>query len=94
MRVVGRERLSDFVRSREDAQSRVAAWLAEVEDAKWADPHDVKRRYPSASLLGAQRVVFNVGGNRYRIDTKISYEHQTVLVIRVGTHSEYDQWTF
>ena len=68
--------------------------MAEAEEAEWDIPLDVKERYPSASIIGGGRVVFNIKGNRYRLDTKISYKNQTVLIKRIGTHAEYDEWIF
>lgn len=94
MKVVGRRRLYDFCHSHEDARAAVLSWLAEVQDATWRTPHDLKARYPSASFVGKNRVVFNVRGNRYRLDVKVSFQLQEVLVVRIGTHEEYDDWTF
>ena len=94
MRVVGRQRLDDFWCAHPEAKGRTLAWLAETESAEWTSPHDIRERYPSASMLGNGRVVFNLGGNRWRIDVKISYAIQQLLIVRVGTHAEYDSWTF
>ena len=94
MRVVGRQRLNDFCRTHSDANPPVLAWLAEVEDADWQSPHEVKRRFLSVSMIGDRRVVFSLAGNRYRVDAKISYQLRELLIVRVGTHAEYDTWTF
>lgn len=94
MRVVGRQRLQDLYERHAEAKQRVLAWLAEVEDAVWKSPQDIRRRFTTASFLGDNVVVFNIGGNRYRVATKILYEQQQVLVVRAGTHDEYDSWTF
>lgn len=48
----------------------------------------------SASFLAGNRVVFNLKGNKYRLDTKIAYQTGVVFVKRIGTHAEYDRWTF
>lgn len=68
------------------------AWLLEAERAEWKTPADIKARYASASVLAENRVVFNVGGNRFRILTKVAYRLPIVLIERVGTHEEYDSW--
>ncbi len=94
MRVVGRKRLDDFCRRHPDVREAAAAWLAEVEDAEWQTPHDLKALYARASLLGKNRVIFDLRGNRYRLDVKVDYQQQLVLIIRVGTHAEYDDWQF
>jgi mRNA interferase HigB len=92
MRLVGQELLAEFAKLHADIRSPLDAWIREVEDTDWKGPEDVKARYPSASILGYNRVVFNIKGNKYRIETKISYEIKVVLAKQIGTHSEYMKW--
>ncbi|CAN5170861.1 MAG: type II toxin-antitoxin system HigB family toxin [Gemmatimonadetes bacterium] len=94
MKVVGRERLEEFCQKHSDVRAQVNAWLAEAEEAEWKTPLDVKARYAHASFMADNRVVFNLKGNRYRLDVKISYQSQVVLVKRIGTHAEYNSWKF
>ena len=54
-------------------------------------PADVKARYGTASILKDGRVVFNIGGNKYRLVVWINYEFFTIYVRFVGTHKEYDE---
>jgi mRNA interferase HigB len=77
-----------------EVASVVDAWLAEAKAATWRTPADVKARYASASILANNRVVFNLKGNKYRLDTKIAYQTGVVVVKRIGTHAEYTRWTF
>lgn len=70
------------------------AWLAEVEDGSWQTPHELKAQFGTASVVAKNRVVFNLRGNRYRLDVKMSFQLQEVLVVRIGTHEEYDDWEF
>jgi len=51
---------------------------------------DIKRQYVTASILRDNRVVFNIGGNKYRLVVKINYRAQIAYIRFVGTHSEYD----
>ena len=69
-----------------------AAWVAEVEAADWKGPQDIKDRYATASFLGGNQVVFNLGGNKYRLLVVVTYANGIVAVRRVGTHEEYDRW--
>jgi mRNA interferase HigB len=94
MKVHGRLKLDEFLKTHGDVRTQVEAWLAEVKDAEWQSPSDIKRRYVHASFLGDRRVVFNLKGNKYRLDVNISYKNQTVVIIRIGTHAEYSRWTF
>jgi mRNA interferase HigB len=56
----------------------------------WHSWGDVKATFGSASLVG-NCVVFNVGGNKYRLVTRILYPSQKVFVLKVMTHAEYDR---
>ena len=94
MRVLGKKLLEDFKERHADVRSHVDAWICEVEEAQWQSPHDIKAQYATASLLAENRVVFNLKGSSYRLDAKVSYPTQVVLVVRIGTHAEYDKWTF
>jgi mRNA interferase HigB len=94
MKVVGRKHLDDFATRHADVRSQIDAWRCEVEEAKWASPNDIKARFASASFLADNRVVFNLKGNKYRLDTKVSYKSQVVLIMRIGTHAEYKNWEF
>jgi mRNA interferase HigB len=51
---------------------------------------DVKRLYASASIVGADRVVFNIKGNDYRLVVAIDYEKAIVWIKWIGTHADYD----
>ena len=59
--------------------------------AEWDTTARVRSRYAHASILGDNRVVFNVKGNRYRLVAKINYRRRTLYVRFIGTHEEYDR---
>ena len=91
MRLVGRSHLDALASEHPEVGEHLNAWEREVEKAQWRTPHDLKQRYPRASLLGDQQVIFDIMGNNYRIDTKISYKNQVVIVAWAGTHAEYNR---
>lgn len=93
MRLVGKESLAQFAKQHADIRGPLNAWILEVEEADWSGPADVKARYPTASFLSQNTVIFNIKGNTYRIETKVSYEVKVVLVTRIGTHAEYSKWS-
>ncbi len=92
MRLAGRPILEQFGQAHPEARGTLDAWVAEVRAANWATPHELKRRFPSASLLGRGRVVFNIRGNNYRLVAIMDYQNQQCVVQRIGTHDEYDTW--
>ena len=97
MRVIARSTLARFVATLTRSSDRVAvkaalaAWYHEVDHAAWRNSQDVKRAYASASIVDAERVVFNVKGNSYRLVTAIDYQRQLVFIKWLGTHKEYDK---
>ena len=92
MIVVGTTILTEFVDGHGDVRGQIAAWLAEVKAATWQTPAELKARYSSVSFLEGNRVVFNLKGNKYRLEVMVSFKNQTVLVKRIGTHAEYSKW--
>ena len=58
--------------------------------AAWRTPADVKAHYGSASILPHDRVVFNIGGNKYRLAVAVDYQRHVLFVRFIGTHSQYD----
>jgi mRNA interferase HigB len=92
MRVLNISVVFEFSSTHPDAKGALDSWVAELEEADWQTPIDLKARYPSASVLGGKRVVFNIKGNRYRALVLMDYESQIVIVQAIGTHSEYDSW--
>ena len=94
MRVIRLSKLYEFHRKHPDCEQQILAWIAEVKEATWTTPSDIKVRYVNASFLADNRVIFNIKGNNYRLDTKIYYERQIVMINRMGTHAEYDGWRF
>ena len=91
MRVISRKALREFWQSNPDAEQPLKAWYAETRLASWRTPADVKAQYRTASILGSNRLVFNIGGNKYRLVAVIRYRIQTVYVRFVGTHRQYDE---
>lgn len=77
------------------ARARVSfnGWLSMIKYADWNKPADILDTFSRADILGngTDRVVFDVGGNRYRIICKYRFGKSTVhLYIKwIGTHAEY-----
>ena len=91
MRIIAKRALRVFWERHPQAKGPLEAWHQEVARAEWAHPSAVKTQFNSASLLPDNRVVFNIGGNKYRLVVKINYPFHIVYVRFVGSHREYDQ---
>jgi mRNA interferase HigB len=77
--------------AREDSKEPLEAWHAEAKTTVWKSFADVRRSSASASGVANNRVVFNIGGNKYRLIVMINYPAGIVFIRFVGTHQEYDQ---
>ena len=51
----------------------------------------MRRDYRTASIVSADRVVFNIKGNDYRLVTAVDYEKGIVFIKWIGSHAEYDR---
>ena len=91
MRVIARRTLREFLDRHPQAVQPLKSWFKEASNADWKGPVDVKRLYRYASVIAGNRVVFNVGGNKFRLVVQINYEFRIVYVRFVGTHAEYDK---
>ena len=90
MRIISRKALREFWQHYPDAEQPLKAWYKTAQDAVWRTPVDVKEQYRSASLVGDNRVVFNIAGNKYRLIVVVRYRIQRIYVRFVGTHRAYD----
>lgn len=89
MRLVGRDALDELTNAHADARAWIENWIADVEAAQWRTPQDIRDSYASASFLANRIVIFNVKGNRYRLEVQVAYNTGVVVVKWAGTHAEY-----
>ena len=90
MRIAGREKIVEFQKTYPDSAAPLNRWTRIVDTAIWRNTADVRATFRSADFVGG-KVVFNVGGNKYRLVSGISFEIQLVAVETVLTHKEYDK---
>jgi mRNA interferase HigB len=94
MRVISKARLKGFWEApgHEDSEGPLRAWYTHVNHraVAWQSWGEVKADFGSASLVGSC-VVFNIGGNNYRLVTRVLYPSQKVFILKVMPHKEYDR---
>lgn len=91
MRVIALKTLRRFWERHPDARQALQAWYHDAQQARWRTPSDIKAVYRNASIIGHNRVVFNIKGNQYRLVVAIKYAHGIVYIRFVGSHDEYDK---
>jgi mRNA interferase HigB len=96
VRIVARSTLKRFIASlagHKDQRAVKAAldsWFQECKRARWKNSSEIKASYAQASIVGADRVVFNIKGNAYRLIVAVDYGRGGVFVKWIGTHADYD----
>ncbi len=97
MRIIARRTLRRFLESLSASNDRLAvkaaldAWFYEASKATWRNTADVKRRYATASIINAERIVFNIKGNDYRLVVAVDFEKAIIWIKWLGTHKAYDK---
>lgn len=97
MRIIARRTLREFVdslagqRDQPAVKAALDAWFDEVSKAAWENSADVKQLYATASIVSAERIVFNIKGNDYRLVVAVDFEKAIVWIKWVGTHKAYDK---
>ncbi|HEX4077909.1 MAG TPA: type II toxin-antitoxin system HigB family toxin [Rhizomicrobium sp.] len=86
MRIIARRTLREFVislaghKDQPAVKAALNAWFDEVRKARWRSTAEVKRSYASASIVTAERIVFNVNGNTYRLVVAVDFEKGIVWI--------------
>ena len=100
MRIIARRTLRQFVGNLSGSKDQPAvkaaleAWFDEASKAAWKNTAEIKRRYATASIVNAERIVFNIKGNDYRLVVAVDFEKAIVWIKWVGPHRDDAQITF
>jgi mRNA interferase HigB len=73
------------------ASESLKSWYEEFAKSVYRNFNDLKSVYGNASIIGNNRVVFNIRGNCFRLITSLNFETQALYIIWFGSHAEYDK---
>jgi mRNA interferase HigB len=94
MRVIKRLPLVEFGNLHPRAVAPLDEWFRLTEKAAWRNFADVRRCFGQTDIArvrsGNTVCIFDIGGNKFRLIAKVSYEKEKVYVLRILTHKEYD----
>jgi mRNA interferase HigB len=90
--VIARKALRAFWKQHPQAETPLSTWYHIVSKGDWDSPTDLKKAFGiNVDFLGDNRVVFDIGGNKYRLVVRFAYKFKSALIKFVGTHDEYDR---
>lgn len=90
MHIISRKKLVDFALQHPDAGGPLNAWYHLMRQGTYQHFDEIRQVFPSADRVG-KLVVFNIGGNKYRLITAIHFNRQKVYIREVLTHGEYSK---
>ena len=96
MRVIKRLALVEFWDKHKPAKTPLEIWFKVTRHASWRNFADVKATFGQTDQAKVKNgpspvAIFDIGGNKYRLIARISYEKSKVYVLRIMTHKEYDR---
>lgn len=91
MRVIAKRTLVKFWERNKEAEQPLLAWHDIVKEANWKNFNDVKTVFKNSSIVGNDRLVFNIKGNDYRLVVKADFKWRVFYIRFIGTHKEYDK---
>lgn len=91
LRVIAKKVLREFWIKHPDCEEQLKSWYREAEKRTWKSISQIKQQYPSASILGNNRVVFNIKGNNSRLVARINFQYSIIWIRFIGTHKDYDR---
>lgn len=72
----------------------LSMWIYTAETNMWKTTSDIRKIYASADFLSGDRVIFNIGGNKFRLIVEVEYKDGAIIILGVYTHSEYSKKQF
>ena len=90
MTVYGEKVMQDFGKNHADARKPLARFAALASAAQWKHFPELKQTFPAADYAPETgTVIFNIGGNKYRLIARVDFEEAILSVEAVMTHQDY-----
>lgn len=89
--VIAPRTLAAFWAVHPDAEEPLREWLRHAQRASYSNFAEVRADYGSADWVGGF-LVFNIGGNKYRLIVFPNFPGQRFLIEAILTHQSYDHW--
>ncbi|MBD1219539.1 MAG: type II toxin-antitoxin system HigB family toxin [Aphanizomenon flos-aquae Clear-A1] len=90
MHFISRKVLRQFWQEYPDSETALIRWLKIIESVSFQSFEELRSVFPNADLV-TNLIVFNIGGNKYRLIASIHFNRQKVYIRYILTHSEYDK---
>lgn len=89
MHVISKKKLREFWNKHPRSRIPLEAWYQLTKRAFWENFAELRATFPSADRVG-RFVVFDIGGNKYRLIAAIHFNRGKLFVRHALTHAEYE----
>lgn len=90
MHIISRKVIVEFGEVHPTAQPGLAQWYMLMRAGTFRNFVELQTIFPSADLVG-NVIVFNIGGNSFRLVAAIHFNRQKVFVRAIRTHADYSK---
>ena len=90
MHVISRKALRGFWERHPDSETALARWYKIVQTTEFHSFSELRTVFPAADQVG-DWIVFNIGGNKYRLIASVHFNRGKVYVRHILTHEEYSR---
>lgn len=90
MRIISKRRLQEFWERNPESEKALLSWYGIVKKVDWKNFSEVRETFRYADVY-RDCVIFDIGGNKFRLITKIRYQKKRIYIRFVLTHTEYDK---
>lgn len=91
MLIINQEIIDPFIKKHPDISRPLRVWLARIFTGNWSNFAKLKQDMPTVSLVSGTTFIFNIKGNSYRLTADIQFALQTLAIIKIETHAQYDR---
>lgn len=91
MNIIAKGTILYYIDKYPKAKTPLLTWYYEFSKMVFKSFNELKTVYGNASIVGNNRVIFNIKGNDYRLVVSVNFRQLAAYVIWFGTHKEYDK---
>ena len=91
MSIIAKKTIREFWEKHPDSEEALRTWFRESSGGNWRTPNQLKDHFGHARIIGSNRIIYNICGNKYRLIVEVNYQRGWFFIRFIGTHSEYNR---
>jgi mRNA interferase HigB len=88
MHIVSHKAIRIFCEEHPHARAAMDRWYRVAKRGTWSSFAEVKQSFNTADF-GAPHVVFDIGGNKYRLIAEMNFARRVLFIRFILTHQDY-----